>query len=99
MAKNANFRTIIFAVLIVSLDLILRYRFVLSSAHFYVIFQFMPKAPIKSAAKKTPATAGKPTKTATKAKASPKIKEERVSVVKEKEAAAKVLKADELLGG
>ena len=87
-----NFRTIIFAVLIVSLDLIFRCIFVLSSAHFYVILPCMPKVPSKPAAKKTPA------KTATKAKIPSKAKEEKVSVIKEKEAAAKVLKADELLG-
>ena len=92
--------------------MIFRYRFILSSAHFYLYldkndvkpqkkrflrlilryFLYMPKTPSKPAAKK------KPAKTSAKAKASPKIKEEKVSVVKEKDTTAKVLKADELLG-
>lgn len=54
----------------------------------------MPKTPAKTtkpAAKKVPA------KAPAKAKSAPKIKEEKISAVKEKETAAKVLKADELL--
>lgn len=54
----------------------------------------MPKTPAKTtkpAAKKAPA------KAPVKAKSAPKVKEEKISAVKEKETAAKVLKADELL--
>lgn len=54
----------------------------------------MPKTSAKTtkpAAKKVPA------KAPAKAKSAPKIKEEKISAVKEKETAAKVLKADELL--
>gem|GEM_PF-3571653 len=63
----------------------------------------MPKAlskqvqvPVKSAAK--PAAKKTSVKTAPKAKTSSKIKEDKISVVKEKDTSAKVLKADELLG-
>jgi hypothetical protein len=60
----------------------------------------MPKTPVKTtkpAAKKSSKEDKVLTKTAPKTKASPKEKGEKVSVVKEKDAAAKVLKADELL--
>ncbi len=60
----------------------------------------MPKTPVKTtkpAAKKSSKEDKVLTKTAPKTKASPKEKGEKVAVVKEKDAAAKVLKADELL--
>ena len=56
----------------------------------------MPKTPVKSAAK--PAAKKTSVKTAPKAKTSSKIKEDKISPVKEKDTSAKVLKADELLG-
>lgn len=54
----------------------------------------MPKTPAKTT---KPAAKKAPVKATAKAKSSPKTKEENVSAVKEKETAAKVLKADELL--
>lgn len=74
--------------------LIFGYTFVLSSAHFYVISLCMPKTPVKASAK--PAAKKVPAKSVVKAKTPSKDKEEKNSVVKEKE--TKVLKAEELGG-
>ncbi|MCX6824038.1 MAG: translation initiation factor IF-2 [candidate division SR1 bacterium] len=53
----------------------------------------MPKTPVKPVAKKTVV------KAVAKAKAPSKVKEDKLSVVKEKDTSTKVLKADELMGG
>ncbi|MEI6672608.1 MAG: hypothetical protein WCL02_04640 [bacterium] len=55
----------------------------------------MPKLPVKSAEKKPVVKLQAPAKT----KVSSKKKEEKDTVVKEKDATTKVLKADELMGG